>query len=69
MDLIKLCGNFTKITFRTDFIKENRHQFTELFGQIVDGLNGMIEQAGDVTLEKISIFYTGTGEFNIDNKG
>ncbi|EKD38253.1 MAG: hypothetical protein ACD_75C00801G0001 [uncultured bacterium] len=59
MDFVEFGRNVAQLAFRTDLIKKHRHQFGELFRQIVDRLDRMIEQLGDIPLKQIRVLDTG----------
>ena len=69
VDLIELGGNIAQLALGADLVEEDRHQFGELFRQVVDRTNGMVEQVGDVALEQVCVAHAGTGEPQVDDQG
>ena len=67
VQFVKFGGDITQFTFCAYLIEKDRHQFGELLGQVINGFNRMVEQLGNVTLEKIGVLDTGTGELEVDD--
>ncbi len=68
MQLVEFGGHVAQLTLGPDLVEKDRHQLGELLGQVIDRFYRVIEQLGYITLKKIRVFYTGAGQFDIDNE-
>jgi len=69
MGLIQCGRHVAQVAFGADLVEEDRHQFGELFGQVVDRFDLMVEQFGDIALEQVGILDAGAGQFQMNDQG
>ena len=69
VDLVEFRRDIPQFPFRADLVEKDRHQLGELFGQVIDRFNRVIEQFGDIPLEQIGVLDAGAGQLQVDDQG
>ena len=69
VDLIEIRGHVAQDPFGADLIKKDRHELGELFDQVIDRLDRMVQQLGNVALKKIGVLDAGACELEVDDQG